>query len=412
MKERRKTIRHLVYILLIFLLFSSFSLFLVLLQYKSYENKLEILYEVLASEDNIDVATQILKGYKIESKESGKQVLETYGYRKNHDALYQAFVKDSTFIVAVSFGMFGIVVLMLNYLSNKEKKSRITNANIIEEFLKCMINKKEEVPITRNEFIEEEYESVYESLRYVGESLTSLTEKLEKEKEATKALVTDISHQLKTPVAGLKNSLEILKHGDLSRKEREEFMNRSMDQVNGIESLLNALIQISRMETGLIEIKKENQNIFDTILESVNRIYIKAQEKKIQLELEAEEEIQQLTLPHDKKWLCEAFINILDNAVKYSPSETQITIRVIKMVTFLRIEFEDEGIGVSKEEYNQVFKRFYRGVHKEVKKQYGSGVGLYLTREIISRHNGTISIFAGAEKKGARFVVQIPYKNN
>lgn len=409
-KERGKKKRYLVCILLIFLLFLSFSLFLVLLQYKSYENQLENIYAVLVREDNIDVATQILKGYKIESKERGKQVLETYGYLKHHDALYQTFVKDSFFIVTVSFSIFGFVVLILSYIFYQNKKAKKINANEIEELLKCLIDKKEALPI-RNEFLEEEYESVYESLRYVGESLTLLTQKRELEKEATKALVTDISHQLKTPVAALKTSLEILEQDYLSRKEREEFMNRSMEQIKGIENLLDALIQISRMETGLIEIRKENQNLFDTILESVNRVYVKAQEKKIQLEMEAEEELQQFMILHDRKWLCEAFINILDNAIKYSKRQTKITIRMIKMMTFLRIEIEDEGIGIPKEEYNQVFKRFYRGVQKEVRSQPGSGVGLYLTREIISRHNGTISVFTGVGKKGTRFVVQLPYKS-
>ncbi|MBA4687670.1 MAG: HAMP domain-containing histidine kinase [Candidatus Galacturonibacter soehngenii] len=411
MKEREKNNRLLVYILLIFIIFSSFSIFLILIQYKSYEQKLEIIYQLLVSGDNIDVTAQILKGYKIESSESGKQLLETYGYRKNQDALYDDFVRSSALVVIVTFSMFGIVVLILYYLLIKEKKARIENINEIEELLKCMINTKESLP-PKNVFLYDEYERVYESLRYVRESLTLLTQKLEKEKEATKALVTDISHQLKTPVAALKTSLEILEHSDLSQKEREEFMNRSIEQVKGIENLLEALIQISRMETGMIEIRKENQNIFDTVLESVNRIYVKAQEKKIKLEMEAEDEMQQLVLPHDKKWLCESFINILDNAVKYSPSNTCITIRLIKMVTFLRIEFEDEGMGIPKEEYNQIFKRFYRGIHKEVKKQPGSGIGLYLSREIIDRHNGTISVFKGLEKKGTRIVVQIPYKNN
>lgn len=406
MNKRRKKNRQLVYLLVA--LFLLFSLILVLFQYKSYEKQLEILYQVLASEDNIDVSTQILKGYKINMK-NGKKILEAYGYRKNNDALYRAFVKDSTLIVAVSLGMFGIVTLILNYTSFQDKKIRIINANEIEERLRCILSKKEVFPPS-NIYIEEEYERVYESLCYVGETIIQLTQEQEREKEATKALVTDISHQLKTPVAALKTSLEILEHEDLSRKDREEFMNRSIEQINGIESLLDALIQISRMEAGMIEIKKESQTIFDTVIESVNRIYIKAQEKKILLEMEAEEEIQQLSLPHDKKWLCEAFLNILDNAVKYSPNETKITIRMIQMVTFLRIEFEDEGIGVDRQEYNQVFKRFYRGVHKEVKSQSGSGVGLYLTREIISRHRGTVSVHTGRGKKGARFVVQLPIK--
>jgi signal transduction histidine kinase len=82
---------------------------------------------------------------------------------------------------------------------------------------------------------------------------------------------------------------------------------------------------------------------------------------------------------------------------------------MMRRVTFMRIEIEDQGIGIPKGEYNQVFKRFYRGNSREVKVQAGSGVGLYLTREIISKHNGTVSVSAGEKGIGSIFTIQIPY---
>ncbi|HEX3022526.1 MAG TPA: HAMP domain-containing sensor histidine kinase [Lachnospiraceae bacterium] len=239
--------------------------------------------------------------------------------------------------------------------------------------------------------------------------LRLLNERVRIEKEVTKSLVTDISHQLKTPVAALKTSFEILQQDNLSISEKKEFADRCSLQIQGIENLLEALINISRMETGMIEIKLENQCIFDTVLQGVNRVLQKADEKGIQIEMEAEEELQEMEVPHDRKWLCEAFINILENAVKYSPSETCISIRMMRRVSFMRIEIADQGIGIPISEYNQVFKRFYRGISREVKVQAGSGVGLYLTREIISRHNGTVSVSAGEKGIGSVFTIQLPY---
>lgn len=188
-----------------------------------------------------------------------------------------------------------------------------------------------------------------------------LTEKINKEKEETKVLVTDISHQLKTPVTALKNSLEILENIELTKEETRKFYDRAIEQANGIDNLLKALLNISRLETGLIDIKKEKSPIFDTIINAINTVYQKSENKNIEIELNSENDIDKLEIFHEKKWIKESFVNILDNAIKYSPKNTKIEIKVIKMVSFLRIEFVDNGIGIDKEEYNNVFKRFYRG---------------------------------------------------
>lgn len=247
-------------------------------------------------------------------------------------------------------------------------------------------------------------------LESLGNTLKILQEQMKVEKEETKSLVTDISHQLKTPVAALKACFEILQQTDLSEEEREEFSMRCNQQLRGLENMLGALINISRMETGMIEIHREDVCIFDTFVEAVNRVYVKSKEKNISIEVETEAEITKLKVFHDKKWLCEAFINVLENGIKYSPSGSRITTRFIMRTTFLRIEIEDQGLGIKREEVSQIFKRFYRGQSDKVKAEEGSGVGLYLTREIISRHGGTITVYSSKTgENGSVFVFQIPY---
>ena len=142
----------------------------------------------------------------------------------------------------------------------------------------------------------------------------------------------------------------------------------------------------------MIEIHREPADILETLVAAVNRVYLKAQEKQIAIEFEETEDLEATVIPHDVKWICEAFINILENAVKYSPSNTQIRIRMMKRTTFLRIELEDQGMGIPREDYHKIFKRFYRGESEEVRKQEGSGVGLYLTREILERHGGSVTV--------------------
>lgn len=223
--------------------------------------------------------------------------------------------------------------------------------------------------------------------------------------------MTDISHQLKTPAAALKTSFEILQSDNLNESEQKEFLDRCRIQILRLEELVGALVNISRMETGMIELKKEDKYMFETLLLAVSRIYPKAEEKEIEIELEAEEPLQQIKVYHDTKWLSEAFLNVLENAVKYSKCQTKITIRMIKMTVFLRIEIEDEGIGILKKEWNRIFQRFYRGAAKEVQEAPGSGVGLYLAREIVHRHEGTLVAAAPrGGKSGSCFVFQLPYQ--
>src|SRR5699024_10810326 len=124
---------------------------------------------------------------------------------------------------------------------------------------------------------------IYMQMESLGSYFEQLKEAAAREKENTKSMVTDISHQLKTPMAALKACLEILDQEDLTEEERKEFLRRCRDQMTGLEQLSSALIQISRMETGMITLHMEEKRIFDTVLLAVNRIIPKAEDKKIEI---------------------------------------------------------------------------------------------------------------------------------
>lgn len=188
-------------------------------------------------------------------------------------------------------------------------------------------------------------EKILDELDSLGSYVGMIRSQAHQEKEETKSLVTDLSHQLKTPVAALSSCFDILKNPDLSEEERREFQERMEQQLYSLEQLIGALVNISRMETGMIQLHMEESRIFDTILEAVNRIWIKAENKNIEIQMEAGEEIEDLRIRHDRKWLGEALINILDNGVKYSPSGTMVTLRVFRMTSFygLRYRIRESG---------------------------------------------------------------------
>ena len=247
---------------------------------------------------------------------------------------------------------------------------------------------------------------LFSRLNSLGKRLEVQEKKIQDEKETTKSLVTDISHQLKTPVASLKMCLELLAEEDLSKEEEKEFLGQAVGQTQRLDSLTKALINISRMETGMISVKKIQAPIMDTIAQAVSSVYVKAQEKNIEIEVvKNSDEAADMAIPHDPHWTREAIANILENAVKYSGRDTCIQIRMMKRTSFLRIEIEDQGIGIDSRDYTKIFQRFYRGTAPQVKEADGSGVGLYLTRSILEAQGGSISVSAG--KQGSIFKIHL-----
>ena len=165
----------------------------------------------------------------------------------------------------------------------------------------------------------------------------------------------------------------------------------------------------------MIQIEKCKVPILDTIVTAVNCVYPKALEKNIELVFDYNEELEDYVIVQDKKWLSEAIINVLDNAIKYSPSNSEVFVRLQKRHGFVRIEIEDRGIGIPKQEYHKIFQRFFRGTMPAVKEENGSGIGLFLTREIIERHHGTITVSSylgqgenSNNRHGSIFVIQLP----
>lgn len=237
----------------------------------------------------------------------------------------------------------------------------------------------------------------------LGANLKEKTEHLAGERDNTKTLVTDISHQLKTPLSALKTCFSMYLEAD-TPEEQEEFLERTNLQMEKLESLVASLVQISRLETSLITLRPEPVHLKTLLTDAVNTVYLKAAGKHILVEVG---EFENVELMLDKRWTIEALVNVLDNAVKYSPEGGRLQIRVQPLFSFVRLELEDEGIGISREEQNKIFGRFYRGSHETVRQSEGTGVGLYLSRKILEEQGGTITV-RSALIKGSIFTIQLP----
>ena len=202
--------------------------------------------------------------------------------------------------------------------------------------------------------------------------------KVDEERQELQSLVSDISHQVKTPVSNLKMVTDTLLSRPVSDAERTDFICGIRNQTDKLDFLFQALVKTSRLETGVIRLEKKSCKLFDTVAQAMSGIVYAAEKKKIAVSVDCPEH---LTLSHDSKWTAEALFNLLDNAVKYTPSCGKIAVSVLQWEMYVEIRVKDTGKGISESNQATIFRRFYR--EEEVHEQQGVGIGLYLARQIV-----------------------------
>ena len=226
--------------------------------------------------------------------------------------------------------------------------------------------------------------------------LTAQNQMLAQEKEQIKTLISDISHQIKTPIAAANTFAELLSDGELSAEERTEYIATLQMSLGKLTFLTNSLIKMSRLESGIISLKPEKNSLNEIVLQAVKTVYAKANEKGILITFECDQAFEVVL---DFNWTAEAISNVIDNAVKYTPQGGFVRLQITEYPSFLRLDISDSGVGIPEEEQAKIFGRFYRG--KQSVGTDGVGIGLYLTREIINKQNGYIKV--SSDEKGSTF---------
>lgn len=245
---------------------------------------------------------------------------------------------------------------------------------------------------------------VNEKLHRVNHILERKELEMRQNRELMKELISDISHQTKTPVANQKIYLELLKSRPLP-DDAGEFVEKLEHQTDKLEFLFESMVKMSRLETGVIQIRKEEWDLMETIGRAVSSVVPAAEKKRIRLSVETDGVLRRVLLAHDRKWTEEAVYNLLDNGVKYTPEGGSVSVRVVKSEIFTEIHVRDTGKGIPVERQAQIFTRFYR--EPEVYDQDGVGIGLYLTRKIAALQNGYVEVHS-RPGKGADFCIYLP----
>lgn len=211
-------------------------------------------------------------------------------------------------------------------------------------------------------------------------------ERIRSEKEDIQNLITEIAHQLRTPLLNIKAYLELLSCEDNERIKRR-YLTNIQDSNERLTFLVESFIKMSRLAHDFIQPRLTTADLKPTLLKAIYQVQAKAEAKHITIEVEEEKAVK---VPHDANWLAEAIYNLLDNSVKYSREHGKIVISIVQNDMYTKISVRDYGIGIAGEDINCLFRRFYRGANALSVEGYG--IGLYLSREIVLRHHGFMKL--------------------
>ncbi|MGN0692676.1 MAG: sensor histidine kinase [Oscillospiraceae bacterium] len=264
-----------------------------------------------------------------------------------------------------------------------------------------MLDEANDNTFSESHFSEEQLSRIESKMyRYITKGVTS-QRRISEERDHIKTLISDISHQTKTPIANIMVYSQLLTEENLPQSARN-LAARIEEQSEKLSFLISSLVKTSRLENGIVAAVPA-ENSVKALLDEIH-LENAAAAKNITLTIQKDTDITAL---FDPKWTSEAIVNIIDNAVKYTPEGGSVTVSVTEYEMFARIDISDTGIGISEEEIPKIFQRFYRS--PEVREKSGVGIGLYLARQIISDENGYIKV-TSKKGTGSVFSVFLPKK--
>ena len=252
----------------------------------------------------------------------------------------------------------------------------------------------------------EDRETIFARISYRLSRLYSILQesrrKVDEERRELQTLVSDISHQVKTPVANLKMVTDTLLAKPVTEQERRDFLQGIRSQTDKLEFLVRSMGKASRLEIGAVTLEKKDAPLLDTLAQAMSGIVYGAEQKGISVEVQCPGDLR---VSHDSKWTAEALFNLLDNAVKYTPAGGRICVSVEQWEMYVKLDVADTGRGIPESRQAAIFRRFYR--EEEVHDQPGVGIGLYLAREIVTRQGGYIKVTSEVGR-GSTFSVFLP----
>ncbi|ANQ54349.1 histidine kinase [Thermosipho sp. 1063] len=297
--------------------------------------------------------------------------------------------------------------------SNKLGKEIIEKYDI-KDYFKFLI--LDDANIHSKEFGENYFTIVKTKFDFLGSTKYIITfnnvtyemelEKLKQLDKMKTEFVANISHELRTPLSAVKAYTETLLNMEVDPESQKEFLSIIYEQSERLEALLNDLLDFTLIESGTMELEYSEFNICEVLQSVLEKVSPFAEKFGVKLEHSCSE----VTVFADRKRIFQVVYNLLDNAIKFNDKEKDerfAKVNIKNEDNELIIEVEDNGIGISKEEKNKIFEKFYKGDRSLTYEVSGTGLGLAIVKEIVRLHRGDIDVESEV-KKGTRFIVRIP----
>lgn len=345
-----------------------------------------------------EIIPLVTKEISEEEAEAGVRFLAQYGLTRELENQLFPYVNKvairNNILVLSLFTFMALVLFFFNYLQygvfySKIRRLTLGSKKVIEGEYDISINENKEGDLSK-------LAVAFNSMRV---AIRNNLSQLNKEKQFLVDILSDISHQLKTPLSSMIVYNDIMLSKDLTKEQRESFLINNGNQLNRMNWLIQSMLKLAKLDANAIEFDKLEQGLKETIEEAVDTLTSKANEQKVNLIFQGDKDI---LLNHDRLWMEEALINIIKNSIEHTPAEGQVKIDLLENPIYKRIIIEDTGDGIREEDLPNIFKRFYKA--KSSKKTDSIGIGLALAKSIIEAHQGIIEV-SSEHGVGTRFTI-------
>ena len=296
---------------------------------------------------------------------------------------------SSTFICYILF-----MLLIILYKKSQDKK-----INEISNYMNSVLNGNYSLDIRNYE--EGRLSILKNDIYKITVKLKEQTDMAINEKNNLEMILSDISHQIKTPLTSMYVINDLLKSDKLSKKEKIEFLNKNKSQLERIEWLVTSLLKLSRLDNGFVKLKKEKVEVAKLIDNCLNPLLIPIELKNQNVV----KQIDNFEIDIDFNWFSEAIINILKNAHEHTNAFGTIKVETSDNSMYSSIIISDNGTGISKQDLPHIFERFYKGDNQKE----SIGIGLNMAKKIIDLSGGEINVLS-TPSEGTTFIIKI-YKN-
>jgi len=329
---------------------------------------------------------------------SNKDIFNTYGIDLDKESVvienddnYTIFlIGNIVFIISISII---IIFLFIKYNNSKDKK-----LNEITKYIEEINNKNYKLYIDDN--TEDELSILQNEIYKTTIMLKEVADNSKEDKIKLKDSLSDISHQLKTPLTSITILIDnIIENKDMDEATRTEFAKDIKREITNINFLVQSLLKLSKLDADSVKFMNEDVNISEIINSSIKNVSVLSDLKNIDIEVNGDKNAK---IYCDLKWQVEAITNILKNCVEHSKSNGKVQISYEENQVYSIIKIRDYGVGIYKEDFPHIFERFYKGKNSS---NESIGIGLALSKTIIESNNGYIGVESELEK-GTEFIIK------